>query len=58
MSETTHPNVRRVTDAADALGLTIEVRRFPESREVVAAERAHTALALYRLHDDRCSALG
>ena len=36
MSETTHANVRRVTDAADALGLTIEVRRFPEGTKTAA----------------------
>ena len=36
MSETTHPNVRRVTDAADALGLAIEVRRFPEGTKTAA----------------------
>src|SRR6476619_6939221 len=36
MSETTHPNVRRVTAAADALGLTIEVRRFPEGTKTAA----------------------
>src|SRR6476659_5911643 len=36
MSEATHPNVRRVTDAADARGLTIEVRRFPEGTKTAA----------------------
>jgi prolyl-tRNA editing enzyme YbaK/EbsC (Cys-tRNA(Pro) deacylase) len=36
VSEGAHQNVRRVTDAADALGLTIEVRRFPEGTKTAA----------------------
>ena len=33
---TDHPNVRRVQDAADALDLTIEVRRFPDGTKTAA----------------------
>jgi Cys-tRNA(Pro) deacylase len=36
LSETTHPNVRRVVEAAAALGLTIEPRRFPEGTKTAA----------------------
>jgi Cys-tRNA(Pro) deacylase len=32
----THPNVQRVTEAATALGLEIEVRRFPDGTKTAA----------------------
>lgn len=34
--EELHPNVRRVVDAASALGLSIEPRRFPEGTKTAA----------------------
>jgi len=40
MSGRVHPNAARVADAANALGLDIEIRRFPDGTKTAAAAAA------------------
>ncbi|MGA1333211.1 MAG: aminoacyl-tRNA deacylase, partial [Ilumatobacteraceae bacterium] len=44
MSEAVHPNVTRVVEAGQALGLTIATRRFPEGTKT--AQDAATAIGV------------